>query len=177
MTATTVANTVRQRILLASIVHAQVTTFLPARSKKGEHRQDSTLCRVSQKAKQVCKPHCRLPHKLTTSRRRSKMHWPALYLVDGLIAASHAVLELFIIRLSSEALLIGLEGILVLLHEELDVALAAVALGKGRCQPDALIRILEPCTCLRLGRENCSKQGLHARCNELCDPWSLFKVG
>ena len=66
----------------------------------------------------------------------------AAHPIKGRHAAAEALPQLCIGGVLLQAQLIGGNGLGVLLHEELQVPLAAVPLGKGGRQADALLRIL-----------------------------------
>ena len=65
------------------------------------------------------------------------------HLRQGLHRALAALLELAVPRVVLESRVIRLQRLLMLLHEVLQVALAAVALCKIWCEPDALVCILQ----------------------------------
>ena len=75
-------------------------------------------------------------------RTRQKAGLPC-HLRDGLHGTLAALLQLAVGRVVLQARVVRLQRLLVLLHEELQVALAAVAFCEVRRQPYALIRILQ----------------------------------
>lgn len=64
------------------------------------------------------------------------------YLCQGLEGALLALLQLLAGRVVRQTHVVRLQRVVVLFHEELEVALAAVALRESRRQLDALVRIL-----------------------------------
>mmetsp|Transcript_86260 Transcript_86260/g.243040 ORF Transcript_86260/g.243040 Transcript_86260/m.243040 type:complete len:479 (-) Transcript_86260:224-1660(-) len=79
-------------------------------------------------------------------------------LVDDLLLA---VLALLVVRIDCEALIVGLHGLVVLLHEEVDNTLPGVGLHELGVQPQALLQVLERIGIRHQLREGGRAVGVH----------------